>query len=70
MIIPKEELVIRPQNWLQGKLPGEMLSDEDNFRCPQRVCDPCSYQLKDIQPEMRKQVSRYVDNPSNYFMLL
>lgn len=68
MIIPKEELVIRPQNWLQGKLPGEMLSDEDNFRCPQRVCDPCSYQLKDIQPEMRKQVSRYVDNPFNYFM--
>lgn len=58
-IVPQEELVPRPQSWLQQNLPMDyVVSDEDNFRCPQRVCDPCSYQLKDQQPELRLLVSR------------
>jgi hypothetical protein len=59
MIIPKEELVLRPASWVTAKLPGNFLSDEDNFRCPQRVCDPCSFQLRDLQPQLRQQVARY-----------
>ncbi len=58
MIVPQEELVARPQTWLQSKLPLDLISDEDNFRCPQRVCDPCSFVLKDYQPTLRLQVSR------------
>lgn len=62
MIIPREELVERPPNqgfqWFQAKLPTEIISDEDNWRCPQRVCDPCSFQLKDLQSDLRQQVSR------------
>lgn len=57
MIVPREELVSRPNNWLK-KIPGDVLNDEDNFRCPQRVCDPCSYNLKDLQTDLRQQVSR------------
>lgn len=64
MIIPKDELVDRPPTqglqWFQSKLPSDIISDEDNWRCPQRVCDPCSFQLKDLQPDLRQQVSRYV----------
>jgi hypothetical protein len=62
MIIPREELVDRPPSqgfqWFQSKLPTDIISDEDNWRCPQRVCDPCSFQLKDLQPDLRQQVSR------------
>ncbi len=59
MIVPQDELVIRPQGWLHTKLPvGLALSDEDNFRCPQRVCDPCSFQLRELQSQLRLQVSR------------
>lgn len=58
-IIPSNDLVPRPQNWWVSKMPVDLLSDEDNYRCPQRVCDPCSFQLKDIQPDLRLQVSRY-----------
>lgn len=62
MIIPKDELVDRPPTqglqWFQSKLPTDIISDEDNWRCPQRVCDPCSFQLKDLQPDLRQQVSR------------
>lgn len=61
MIVPQEELVARPQSWFQSKLQLDMMiSDEDNFRCPQRVCDQCSFVLKDLQPQLRLQVSRYV----------
>lgn len=67
MIIPKDELVDRPPTqglqWFQSKLPSDIISDEDNWRCPQRVCDPCSFQLKDLQPDLRQQVSRYVCPP-------
>lgn len=58
MIVPEEELVPKPTSWMLGKLPGGIISEEDNFRKPQRVCDTCSYQLKDIQGELRQQVSR------------
>lgn len=58
MIVPQNELVERPSNWLTKNLPNDLMSDEDNFRAPQRVCDPCSFLLKDRQPELRMQVSR------------
>jgi hypothetical protein len=57
-IIPQVDLVPRPQNWWLQKVPVGIISDEDNYRCPQRVCDPCSFQLKDIQADLRLQVSR------------
>lgn len=59
MIVPKEELVPRPPPplWINS-ITSVIVSEEDNFRCPQRVCDPCSFRLKDIQPELRHQVSR------------
>eukprot|EP00597_Dinobryon_sp_UTEXLB2267_P005096 CAMPEP_0170070704 /NCGR_PEP_ID=MMETSP0019_2-20121128/8894_1 /TAXON_ID=98059 /ORGANISM="Dinobryon sp., Strain UTEXLB2267" /LENGTH=424 /DNA_ID=CAMNT_0010279045 /DNA_START=174 /DNA_END=1448 /DNA_ORIENTATION=- len=43
--------------WINS-ITSSIVSDEDNFRCPQRVCDTCSYQLKDLQPELRQLVSR------------
>eukprot|EP01038_Epipyxis_sp_PR26KG_P011820 gene11820-15818_t len=59
VIIPQEALVPRPSPWIFLKLPDPgIISDEDNFRCPQRVCDGCYYQLKDIQADLRQQVSR------------
>lgn len=58
MIIPKDELVIRPANWAANKLPGEFMSEEDNYRAPQRVCDPCSFTLRDLQADLRTQVAR------------
>lgn len=60
MIVPEEDLVPRPANWLKQKVPSDfgVLSDEDNFRKPQRVCDPCSFQLKDLQSDLRLLVSR------------
>ena len=58
LIVPEEEIVPRPQNWLQGKLPREVMTDEDDFRAPQRVCDPCSFQIRDLQTELRLRVSR------------
>lgn len=59
-IVPQDELVARPKNWVWNKLPTELvLSDEDNFRCPQRLCDHCFYQLRDLQPQLRQTVSRY-----------
>jgi hypothetical protein len=60
MIIPADQLVLRPQQWY-NKFGKDIISDEDNHRIPQRVCDPCSMQLKDLQPELRMQLSRYVD---------
>jgi len=55
LIVPQEELVPRPSSWLTNNI---FLSNEDNFRCPQRVCDNCYYQLLDQQPELRQEVSR------------
>jgi lipid-binding SYLF domain-containing protein len=60
MIVPEDDLVLRPPNWFESNVPNGLgvLSDEDNFRKPQRICDPCSYQLKDLQPDLRLLVSR------------
>ena len=54
-IIPQDELVPRPANWMNNV---DIMSNEDNFRKPQRVCDTCFYQLRDIQEELRQTVSR------------
>ena len=45
----------RPANWMNNV---DIMSNEDNFRKPQRVCDTCFYQLRDIQEELRQTVSR------------
>ena len=60
MLIPEQQLVIRPPiAWVkQYNLPN-LLPDEDNYRIPHRVCDPCSYQLREVQGELRKSISRY-----------
>lgn len=55
-IIPQDELVPRPPNWMSS-IPA-VVSNEDNFRCPQRVCDTCFHLLRDIQGELRQSVSR------------
>jgi hypothetical protein len=57
LIIPQEALVPRPPSWAKKNLPGIPV-DEDDFRCPQKVCDMCFLLLKDIQPELRLLVSR------------
>jgi len=57
MIIPEEDLVVRPDNWIVKNVPME-IQNEDDYRKPQRVCDPCSFQLKDLQPDLRLLVSR------------
>lgn len=54
-IVPQDELVPRPPNWMSAVT----VANEDNFRMPQRVCDACCYQLRDIQEELRQAVSRY-----------
>jgi threonine synthase len=56
-IIPQDELVPRPASWMNM---SSVLSNEDNFRCPQRACDACYQQLRDIQEELRQNVSRYM----------
>ncbi|RYH21753.1 hypothetical protein EON65_20235 [archaeon] len=70
MIIPHEELVARPSTWLTKNLPPDMMNDEDNFRCPHRVCDPCSFILKDKQPELRQLVSRYFFHPQSLLLIV
>lgn len=56
LLVPSEELVPRPATWFQQKMP-DLLSDEDNFRIPQRVCDPCSHVLRMNQGELRQNFS-------------
>lgn len=58
MIVPAEELVPRPPNWLRQTISTEVASDEDNFRCPHRVCNDCATHLKDLQETLRQQVAR------------
>ena len=54
MIVPESELVIRPRNWLQE----QVMTDEDNFRAPQRICDGCAPSLRENQLRLRLEVSR------------
>mmetsp|Transcript_29128 Transcript_29128/g.66045 ORF Transcript_29128/g.66045 Transcript_29128/m.66045 type:complete len:387 (-) Transcript_29128:14-1174(-) len=54
-IVPQEELVPRPSSWVTNNI---FLSNEDNYRCPQRACDTCFQQLADKQSELRQEVSR------------
>eukprot|EP00286_Rhodomonas_abbreviata_P001330 CAMPEP_0181289092 /NCGR_PEP_ID=MMETSP1101-20121128/696_1 /TAXON_ID=46948 /ORGANISM="Rhodomonas abbreviata, Strain Caron Lab Isolate" /LENGTH=426 /DNA_ID=CAMNT_0023393287 /DNA_START=11 /DNA_END=1292 /DNA_ORIENTATION=- len=55
VIIPQEELVPRPTTWMTNNM---LISNDDNYRCPQRACDSCYHELKDQQPELRQEVSR------------
>jgi len=59
LLIPRNELLDRPTSWITDQLKdASMLSDEDNFRAPQRVCDICSHQLRPLQGDLRSSVSR------------
>lgn len=53
LLIPAEDLVPRPSSWVT------QLTDEDNFRIPQRVCDGCSHSLRNIQGELRVAVGKF-----------
>jgi len=55
LIIPRDLLVQRPANFLIQK---GLVTREDEFRAPQRVCDGCSHQLRNLQGELRALVSR------------
>ena len=54
LIVPRDLLVRRPASYLEKK---GLVSMEDEFRAPQRVCDSCSHQLRGIQGELRALVS-------------
>lgn len=54
LIVPEDELVIRPRNWFQE----QVMTDEDNFRAPQRICDGCAPSLRDRQKKLQLEVSR------------
>jgi len=63
MLIPAEELVPRPKDSQFQKVKASMPSTlvhhgDDNFRCPQRVCDSCSHGLRGLQEDLRLLVSR------------
>jgi len=55
LIIPLDLLVVRPASYLEKK---GLMSSEQEFRSPQRVCDPCSHGLRGIQGELRALVSQ------------
>lgn len=55
LIIPRDLLVHRPASYLVKK---GIVSVDEEFRSPQRVCDSCSHQLRSIQGELRALVSR------------
>jgi len=59
LLVPADELVPRPPNWIQTKLPNDFNLDEDNFRIPQRVCDQCSHIVRNLQGELRTSVAKY-----------
>jgi hypothetical protein len=56
-LIPEEQLVRRPPNWLKQKVP-DLVDDEDSFRAPKRVCDACSHGLRLLQGDLRQNISR------------
>ena len=63
LLIPKEELLQRPvgifgsyHHLLPVSTGG---SEENDYRCPQRVCYTCYFTLRDKQDELRQLVSRY-----------
>ena len=56
MIIPEDDLVIRPQPFWASFVPTNF--DEDDFRTPQRACDICQTKLLPQQPQLQAEVSR------------
>jgi len=57
LLIPQDEIVLRPANPMSQKMP-EVFSHDDDFRAPQRVCDGCSHLLRNQQGDLRLLVSR------------
>lgn len=54
LIVPEEDLVIRPRGFL-GDLVAQ---EEDDFREPQRICNKCAPTLEDKQDRLKAEVSR------------
>ena len=61
--------MLRPTGMIASvtsSMPNDIINQEDEFRAPQRVCDGCSHQLRNMQGDLRLLVSRahqdtYVD---------
>ena len=54
LIVPEEDLVIRPRGFL-GDLVAQ---EEDDFREPQRICNKCAPTLEEKQDRLKAEVSR------------
>jgi hypothetical protein len=54
LIVPEEDLVIRPRGFL-GDLVAQ---EEDDFREPQRICNKCAPGLEEKQERLKSEVSR------------
>lgn len=54
LIVPEEDLVIRPRGFLVDLVSQE----EDDFREPQRICNKCAPALEDKQDRLKAEVSR------------
>jgi SH3 domain-containing YSC84-like protein 1 len=54
LIVPEEDLVLRPRNFVSDLVTV----DEDEFRTPHRICDACAPKLVDKQDQLKAEVSR------------
>lgn len=54
LIVPEEDLVIRPRGFVFDLVSQE----EDDFREPQRICNKCAPSLVDKQDRLKSEVSR------------
>jgi len=56
MIIPEDDLVIRPRPWFSSFV--SINTEEDDFRMPHRACDLCAAKLEPAQRRLKAEVSR------------
>jgi len=56
MIIPEEDLVMRPRPWYSSMMA--ISTDEDDFRTPHRTCNVCVVKLEPQQRRLKAEVSR------------
>jgi SH3 domain-containing YSC84-like protein 1 len=73
LIVPEDDLVIRPKPYWQQLLNVSM-EDADDFRMPQRACNACEEKLAPLQPQLKAEVSRcnqetVVDSDSQSILL-
>lgn len=60
MLIPSDEVVLRPVKALKAELRKnpKLYVDEDKIRVPKRVCDNCAYALQNMQADLRILLAR------------